>query len=140
MVNAPDVSRRICRDSTFITKRCVIGGAVARRPSTVTAPSCSARSLASTAIIRPSGDHAKSFTWVATRVSCVAAPERGATVQIWLWPPLSERNAMRRPSGDQRGGPSLSAVASRIARPLSVPTNQRLSTCRSRALSTSSST
>jgi hypothetical protein len=93
----------------------------------------------------PSGDHASASTSKPGRVSAVACGGRGSrcgrprrgtgasTSQTWLQPRRRERNAMRRPSGDQRGSrPPPGFATTRVRREPSASTIQ-ISSSRTKA-------
>jgi len=109
-VKFPFVRRFVFFDSTSITQRCE------RRwsPSTNSnSPYFLSRSFHDSgfgsvivkAICLPSGDQAIEPTPSSSRVSCSASPNDGRMSQICCLSDLSDVNAMRDPSGAQRGEP-----------------------------------
>jgi len=66
----------------------------------------------------PSGDHRKPPTSIGNDVDFDGSPPERSTVQTWEEPSRLERNAMRRPSGENLGSESrLSPVVRRRGAP-----------------------
>jgi hypothetical protein len=57
----------------------------------------------------PSGDHAEFDFCAGSEVNCCGAPPSADTVQVWLDPERSDKNARVFPSGDQIGCQSFPA-------------------------------